>query len=172
MQREVLPSIPQPLWPGLSNYLAEAAELDDVLNATALPNITLVPAGPLPPSPAGLLESPRARRLVSDLLERADFVVFDCAPLSVGAEAALTASWTDGAILMVDLASSTDKGVREAMRRLEDVQAPLLGLVVNRDQMLDPSAYEYYHADSDRVQERDRAAVAAATDRDDRPDVV
>ena len=41
--------------------------------------------------------------------------------------------WTDGAILLVDLASSTDRNIREAIRRLDDVQVPLLGLCVNRD---------------------------------------
>lgn len=157
IQRELLPSQTQPLWPGLSNYLVQAASLDEVLHDTTLPGVTLLPAGPLPPSPAGLLEAPRGQTLVDDLLERFDFVVFDCAPLSVGAEAAVICSWTDGVLLMVDLAGSSDRGVRDAVRRLETVQAPLLGLVVNRDRTLEPSAYDYYHAGSQRASARERA---------------
>ena len=156
MQRELFSEETAPLWPGLSNYLAEAASLEEVLYPSSLPNITLLPAGPLPPSPAALLDSPRGRKLVDDLDERADFVIFDCAPLSVGAEAAVIASWSDGVLLMVDLASSSQQSIREAARRLETVNAHLLGLVVNRDRMLEPSAYDYYHPGSDRA-ERPRA---------------
>jgi capsular exopolysaccharide synthesis family protein len=158
IQRELMPGQTQPVWPGLSNYLVQSASLDEVLHETPLPGVTLLPAGPLPPSPAGLLEAPRGQTLVDDLLERFDFVVFDCAPLSVGAEAAVISSWTDGVLLLVDLATSTDKGVRDAIRRLDTVQAPLLGLVVNRDRTLEPSAYDYYHAGSQRSAARERTS--------------
>jgi Mrp family chromosome partitioning ATPase len=81
---------------------------------------------------------------VEELLRRFDTVIFDCAPLSVGAEAAVISSWCQGVILMVDLSQATDRSIREATRRLEAVQADLLGLVINRDRTLEPSAYDYY----------------------------
>jgi capsular exopolysaccharide synthesis family protein len=144
-----MPDQQRPLQPGLSNYLVEAAELDDVLHATPLPGLTLLPAGPLPPSPSALLEARRGRTIVKDLLERADMVVFDCPPLSVGAEAAVISAWADGVVVMADLTTSTDRGVRDALRRLEAVQAPVLGVVVNRDRALEPSAYDYYYGTGD-----------------------
>jgi Mrp family chromosome partitioning ATPase len=116
----------------------------------------------VPPSPAGLLEVPRGQRLVHDLLEYADLVVFDCAPLSVGAEAAVVCSWADGALVMVDLSTSEDRGVRDAVRRLEAVQADILGLVVNRDRLLEPSAYDYYHS----TQVTPGAATSGSPERD------
>jgi capsular exopolysaccharide synthesis family protein len=149
LQRELAPDQEAPLWPGLSNYLVEAATLDEVIYDTPLPGVKLIPAGPLPPSPSALLEAPRGQQMVDELLQRADFVLFDCPPLSVGAEAALMSSWADGVILIVDLASSTDNGVREGLRRLEAVQAPLLGLVLNRDRTLEASVYDYYHPTDD-----------------------
>jgi capsular exopolysaccharide synthesis family protein len=145
VQSALMPDQPRPLQPGLSNYLVEAAQLDEVLHPTSLPGLTLLPAGPLPPSPSALLEARRGRTIVKDLLERADMVVFDCPPLSVGAEAAVISAWADGVVLMADLTTSTDRGLRDAIRRLEAVQAHLLGVLVNRDRTLEPSAYDYYH---------------------------
>ena len=144
VQRELVPEREEPLRPGFSNYLVEAASLEDVIHPTGRPNISIVPAGPLPPSPSALLESRRGQRAVSDFLSRADLVLLDCPPLSVGADASVIAGWVDGVILVVDLAGSTDRTVRDGLRQLESVRANLLGLVLNRDPGAEPSSYDYY----------------------------
>jgi capsular exopolysaccharide synthesis family protein len=144
LQRAMLPDRDEPLRPGFSNYLVEAAALDEVIHPTGRPNISIVPAGPLPPSPSALLESRRGQSAVSDFLTRADLVLVDCPPLSIGADASVISGWVDGVILVVDLGGSTDKTVRDAERQLEAVQANLLGLVLNRDKGAEPSSYDYY----------------------------
>ena len=144
LQAELLPDSTEPLRPGLSNYLVEAASLEDVSFPTARPNIDIVPAGPLPPSPSALLESRRGRDAVSELLAEADLVIIDCPPLSIGADASVIAGWVDGVIVVVDLGGSTDANVRSAMRQLEAVEARTLGLVLNRDRSVEPSSYDYY----------------------------
>lgn len=144
LQRELLPDREEPLRPGLTNYLVEAASLEDVIFPTGRPNIDIVPAGPLPPSPSALLESRRGRDAVSELLGEADLVLIDCPPLSIGADASVIAGWVDGVIVVVDLGGSTDDTVRNALRQLDAVQARTLGLVLNRDRSVEPSSYDYY----------------------------
>lgn len=144
LQSALLPDSTEALRPGLSNYLVEAASLDQVVFPTARPSIDIVPAGPLPPSPSALLESRRGRDAVSELLGDADLVIIDCPPLSIGADASVIASWVDGVLLVVDLGGSTDATVRSAIRQLEAVQARTLGLVLNRDRSVEPSSYDYY----------------------------
>ena len=144
LQKEMMPDRDEPLRPGFSNYLVEAADLDDVIFPSGRPNIDLIPAGPLPPSPSALLESRRGRSAVRDLYNEADIVLIDCPPLTIGADASVIAGWVDGVILIVDLQSSTHESVREALRQLEAVQAPVLGLVLNRDRGAEPSSYDYY----------------------------
>jgi capsular exopolysaccharide synthesis family protein len=144
LQRELLPDRDESLRPGFSNYLVEAAELEDVIHPTGRPNISIVPAGPLPPSPSALLESRRGQSAVGEFLTQADLVLLDCPPLSVGADASVIAGWVGGVILVVDLAGSTDRVVRDAMRQLESVRAKVLGLVLNRDRGAEPSSYDYY----------------------------
>jgi capsular exopolysaccharide synthesis family protein len=144
VQRDLVPDREEPLRPGFSNYLVEAASLEEVIHPTGRPNISIVPAGPLPPSPSALLESRRGQRAVADFLSNADLVLLDCPPLSVGADASVIAGWVNGVILVVDLASSTDRTVRDGLRQLESVRAELLGLVLNRDPGAEPSSYDYY----------------------------
>lgn len=144
LQSELVPDEPEPLRPGLSNYIVEAAELNEVVFPTARPNIDLVPSGPLPPSPSALLESRRARGLIAALLETADLVIVDCPPLGIGADASVIARWVDGVVVVVDLASSTDRAVIGGLRQLDAVQAETLGLVLNRDREAEPTSYGYY----------------------------
>jgi succinoglycan biosynthesis transport protein ExoP len=144
LQRAMMPNGEAPLVPGFSNYLVEAAELDDVLFPTGRPNIDILVAGPLPPSPSALLESRRGRAAVEALYSEADIVLIDCPPLTIGADASVIAGWVEGVIVVVDLHSSTYDSVRDGLRQLEAVQAPTLGLVLNRDRGAEPSSYDYY----------------------------
>jgi polysaccharide biosynthesis transport protein len=161
LQAEFLPDGKEPLRPGLSNYLVESASLDDVIFPTARPNIDLVPAGPLPPSPSALLESRRGREAVSEFLTEADLVLIDCPPLSIGADASVIAGWVDGVIVVVDLGGSTDDNVRGALRQLEAVHANALGLVLNRDRGVEPSSYDYYLSPPHQPRDKDRDTAQA-----------
>jgi capsular exopolysaccharide synthesis family protein len=145
LQRELIPDRDEPLRPGLSNYLVEAAELDEVIFPTGRANLDIVPAGPLPPSPSAVLESHRGRTLLQELYNNeADVVLIDCPPLTIGADASVISGWVDGVVLIVDLQNSTYDSVRDALRQLDAVQATTLGLVLNRDRGAAPSSYDYY----------------------------
>jgi Mrp family chromosome partitioning ATPase len=74
------------------------------------------------------------------------------------------ADWVDGVIVVVDLGGSTDRSVRDALRQLEAVQARVLGLVLNRDPSVEPSAYDYYlSVASDRDAEPVRTGPAGSS---------
>jgi capsular exopolysaccharide synthesis family protein len=144
LQRELLPDDPTPLRPGLSNYLVETLGVDEVRYPAGRSGVDLIPAGPLPPSPSALLESQRAREAVSAFTADADLVLIDCPPLSIGADASVISRWVDGVLVVIDLNASTDRAVREALRQLEAVKAPVIGLLLNRDRSAETSRYEYY----------------------------
>jgi capsular exopolysaccharide synthesis family protein len=150
LQASLAPEAPEPLEPGFSNYLVGSVDLDEVIFPTTTPNVEFVPPGPLPPSPAPLLESERAQTLVDDLVSRCDLVVIDCPPLSVGADASVISQWVDGVIMVIDLKRSTDRSVYAAIRQLEAVQAPLLGFVINRDPGVSATHYYEYYKPGDR----------------------
>jgi polysaccharide biosynthesis transport protein len=157
LQRLLMPDSEQPLGPGLSHYLMETASIDDVIHPSGHPGVSIVPAGALPPAPSALLDARRGPRL-SEFSGRADVLVLDLPPLSIGADASVIATWVDGVLLVVDLGRVTDRAVREAVKQLEAVRAPTLGLVLNRDREVDRSGYEYYYASAEPdAEERERA---------------
>lgn len=144
LQQELMEDAPEPLRPGFTNYLVETSLVEASIHPTGRPGVSILPAGPLPPSPSALLEASRARSASDVLKGQADFVIFDCPPLSVGADASIIADRVDGVILVVDLSSSTKHTVQRALQQLEAVRAPLLGIVINRDRTAAPSSYDYY----------------------------
>jgi capsular exopolysaccharide synthesis family protein len=144
LQERLMPGVVEPLRPGFSNYLVENTPLQQVVHPTGLPGVNLVPCGPIPPNPAALLETHRARGVVRELLREHDIVLLDCPPLNVAADASIVAGWVDGAIVVVDLNTSQEDTVRDAIRRLRTVHAPLVGLLLNRDRGAEVSRYDYY----------------------------
>lgn len=153
LQREMLPEHPTPLRPGFSNYLVEAAPLEHCIFPAGKPNVDIVPSGPLPPSASALLESRRGDTATADLSSRFDLVLFDCPPLNIGADASIISGWVDGVIVVVDLQSSTDQSLRQALRQLEAVKAPVIGLLINRDREAAATRYDYYTTVSPAVSE-------------------
>lgn len=152
LEQALAPDRKQPMRPGLSNYLVEAATIEDVVHPTGRPNLDVVPSGPLPPSPSALLDSARAQELLAALEERSEVVLIDCPPLSVGADASVTTKWVDAVILVIDMDAATDRSVRNALRQLEAVQASVAGVVLNRDHAIEDSAYGYYGDTPGRVE--------------------
>jgi capsular exopolysaccharide synthesis family protein len=144
LQQRLLPHVAEPLRPGFSNYLVEDTPLSDVIHSTGLPGVQLIPSGPVPPSPAALLETHRAHGVVQELLREHDVVLVDCPPLNVAADASIVAGWVAGAVVVVDLNTSEEDTVRDAIRRLRAVHAPLVGLLLNRDRGAEVSRYDYY----------------------------
>lgn len=139
---------------GLTHYLAGVAELEEVvIHRADSPDLLILPAGPLLPSPSfsAQLESPRGQSLLADLASWADLVIFDCPPLGARADASLIAARAEGVLLVVDLKQSTDNRLRGALRQLRSVNAFLIGAVVNRDLAVKPGQYEYLAEDDGRT---------------------
>jgi len=127
------PESPEPPRPGLSNYVVEGVPLDEVIHQTSVPTLEWVPSGPSVPSLSGLLESDRGRAAFENFAVASDQVIYDCAPLDQGADAATVAARVEGVVLVVDLGRSTRESVQSAIRQLHAVRANVVGIVVNRD---------------------------------------
>jgi receptor protein-tyrosine kinase len=142
-QAHFRPDAQAPLTPGLTTFIVGGAPLEDCLHPTEVPALGLVPAGPLVPSLSGLLESARGNEVLEELRAAGELVLFDCPPLGVGADAATIAGQVDGVILVVDMEEATSSDTREAVRQLQAVRAPVLGIVANRDAHVDDAGYGY-----------------------------
>ena len=72
--------------------LGNLDQVDKMFKPTAIPNLHLLPSGPLPPNPAELLGSKRMQELLESLKQKADIVVIDSPPMTVISDAVVLAT--------------------------------------------------------------------------------
>ncbi|HVM15733.1 MAG TPA: polysaccharide biosynthesis tyrosine autokinase [Egibacteraceae bacterium] len=110
------------------------------------PRLRLLSAGPLPPNPSELLSSPRAAEVLSALRENCDVLLVDCPPVLPVTDATVLASWVDATLLVVTSGSTTRKQLGRTVEMLRQVDAPLVGAVLNGVSTEMAYGYaEYYH---------------------------
>jgi succinoglycan biosynthesis transport protein ExoP len=117
---------------GLSNILTGAASLTEVLQETDLPDLFIIPSGPLPPNPAELLASTRLQALIGAAGSQFDMVVFDGPPVMGLADAPMIGSLLSGALLVIESGRTVRLQVRAAVKRLEMANVRVLGTVLTK----------------------------------------
>ena len=157
---------------GLSNVLSGAAGLDDVLQKTKFPRLSLLASGPIPPNPSELLGSMATKKLLSELRTQFDYVIIDSAPLLAVTDSAILATEADGAIMVVRSGITKRDQVAHAIGMLRDVGAPVLGAVLSQMPARGGGAYSYnyyyYGKTYGGEQPSDRAPNATHSAGDDR----
>ena len=91
----------------------------------------LIPAGAEPPNPFDLIASARMTAIIADARERYDLVVIDTPPVSVVSDSMPLMQQVDGVIVVARLGHTTRDGLKRLTSTMEDMTAPLLGIVVN-----------------------------------------
>ncbi|MBC9929410.1 GumC family protein [Chitinophaga qingshengii] len=81
---------------GITNYLLGNKSMDEIIREVPnTSNLYLVSAGPIPPNPIELIESPRMAGLLAELKNRFDYIVIDTSPVGVVSDAKSIASYVD-----------------------------------------------------------------------------
>lgn len=116
---------------GLVSVLAAHTDPSKAILSTQLPNVSVLPAGPLAPDPSGLLQSEAMKRFLSTIVGNFDHVVFDSPPVLAVTDAVLLSSLTDGAILCVRAGATPREKVARARDELLQGRVSILGVVLN-----------------------------------------
>lgn len=133
-------AVPRPS--GLSSILAGVSTFSDELieldMATKLPvdpgqgggaSFWVLPGGPVPPNPQGLLSTDTIRDVLSEATAFADIVLIDTPPAAVVNDAVTLVDLVDGVVLVIQMHNTTRDRARRALRLLANLHAPLLGVV-------------------------------------------
>ncbi len=129
---------------GLSSVLAGEAKPWEVLLDPGVENLRIFPSGPVPTGPAELLQSDEMSELMAQLEERADFVIVDTAPLLLVSDALALAPLIDATLLVADAENTSRWAVRQAREQLDEVDAPVIGAVLNKFDPAKARTYPYY----------------------------
>ena len=86
---------------GLSNYLAGVINECPVLKCPGQDNLSIIPAGAIPPNPTELLYSDRLKTLIDKLRDDYDLIFLDCPPVEMLADTSIVAPYADKTIFVV-----------------------------------------------------------------------
>jgi capsular exopolysaccharide synthesis family protein len=127
---------------GLTSLLNGECSLESAIQATDVPNLLLLPSGPLPLNPAELLSSPRMRQLHEELKKQSDFVLFDT-PSAIAFSDGLVLSSLVDATIMVVRANDIPRGSQDQVKKhLIHARANIIGVVLND---VDPDRVDSVH---------------------------
>jgi succinoglycan biosynthesis transport protein ExoP len=135
---------------GLSGVLA-GADLDEALRTVMLwsgdgdaRQLTVLPAGPVPPNPSALLESRRMRDVMAELAGRYDIVIYDSPAMSAVSDALALVPHMGGVIVVSRLNYTSRDRARDLLKQLGMLQAQVLGVVANYADSGKKRGYDYY----------------------------
>ena len=129
---------------GVTDVLTGTGELADVLQPWgALPNLSVLGSGRIPPNPSELLGSKAMVKMLNTLAEDA-VVLIDAPPLLPVTDAAVLARAADGAIVVIRTGRTTQEQLDQSLGNLEKVKGRILGAVLNYVPSKGRDAYSYY----------------------------
>ncbi|HET8775425.1 MAG TPA: polysaccharide biosynthesis tyrosine autokinase, partial [Thermoanaerobaculia bacterium] len=149
---------------GLVNYLAANIPLDDIIQPTEVPNLSVVLSGPNPPNPSELLASDRMKHLIEEVRDRFAYVIFDSPPVLAVTDAIVLAAGADGVVLCVHGGKTPRDLVQRSAERLRQSNIPVLGAILNNLDLHQygytyrKSYYDYYDSAEDVKEGRGQSA--------------
>jgi non-specific protein-tyrosine kinase len=116
---------------GLTTMFVERESIaNPPLVETGVPNLHLLPSGPLPPNPADLLGSRRMEDVIAALSEQADILLFDTPPVIAVTDAVVLGTKTDGLLLVVTAGKTRRDHAQRAQELLERAKVRVVGSVL------------------------------------------
>lgn len=145
---------------GLSNLLVEDLSLDELLQETEADRVRVLTTGPIPPNPAELVGSNKMKEFIKGLRESTEFdiILVDSPPALAVTDALLLSLLADATLLVLNAGEVTRELAREARDALVNVNANLIGAVLNKVKKNGSYSYYYYYyyGESNRGKKRKR----------------
>lgn len=131
---------------GLTDILAKDRAVDKCIQETELENLYVLTAGAIPPNPAEILSSEKMKNLIEDLKNIYDYIFIDTPPIGLVTDAGVLSSFIDGVVLVVKSESVEKKYLEETKKKLDAVDARILGAILNsyKSEQKDYNYYSYY----------------------------
>ncbi|MBI5289205.1 MAG: polysaccharide biosynthesis tyrosine autokinase [Chloroflexi bacterium] len=127
-----------PMSPGLYNFISQngvrpalpvAEAIDEIIQESPVPRLSVLTAGTKMNDPSELLASSEMRSFLDAVESKWDVVVIDGASMSSGAGSAVIASAVDGVVLVAAEGQASSTSVEDTVGELASLGAKTLGLV-------------------------------------------
>lgn len=143
--------------PGLTSVLlGEVTPESAIYGVAEVPGLHVMAPGPTPPNPAEVLDSPRARELLTSLAALYDRVIVDSPPVLPVTDAQVLSRVADAVLLVVAHGKTSKRGLTRASELLGQVDAPVIGTVVTRAAATDSYSGQGYRYTTYKGRRADR----------------
>ena len=108
-------------------------------------NLDVISSGAEAANPAGLINSPRMRELVSWAEEKYDYIIFDTPPVNVVSDALLLNDCINGYLIAVRADYSDVNALSHSLDALEKIGATVFGAVLSSVEPKNTKGYYHSH---------------------------
>lgn len=130
---------------GVSELLLHGDDLDDRPIKELFTNVSVLTAGRPPGNPSELLCSQAMRDLVNRLRSEYDYILMDTPPVLPVTDALILSAIVDGVILVCEAGKTDQRTVKHAQALLENVDAKIVGMVLNKLPIKGDKYYQYFY---------------------------
>jgi capsular exopolysaccharide synthesis family protein len=117
---------------GLTTAILGEDSVENLIKpAPGTDSLWLLPSGPTPPNPAELLNGARAQQIFARLREAFDLVLIDSPPVLPVTDAVVLSKDVDATLLVVAAFRTSASDVHRAAEKLAQVNARVVGVVLN-----------------------------------------
>lgn len=128
---------------GLTTWLtSKEKNIDDCITYVKETGVYVLTSGPKPPNPAELLNSNKMTKLIEEVREKFELIIFDLPPMIGLTDAQIMATKTDGVIFIIRKDAADKKYLKKAKEQLDNVGANIIGAVFNG---IDSESSSYYN---------------------------
>jgi polysaccharide biosynthesis transport protein len=161
---------------GMSTMVLGESSMEESVFHSAVPNLDVLMCGPTPPNPAELMLTEAFVKVIDKLSQNYDRVIFDSPPVAVVTDAAILSKLVDGTVLILKSLQTTRDAARHAVGTLNDIDANILGAVLNdldlKNKKYGQHYYYYYKKYGYYYHSDEEESESPADDNSNRPAAV
>jgi tyrosine-protein kinase Etk/Wzc len=120
---------------GLSQYLSNNLELEEIIFPSGIPNLDVIPSGPIPPNPSELISTEQTANLFTELGKRYDMILIDSPPIALVSDALLLLKYANIRLLIVRQNYTPRNLFASTMNDLENREVGPVNIIINDDKM-------------------------------------
>jgi len=143
---------------GVSNLLVGGGSAKEAIVHTRIPNLDIIPCGPIPPNPSEILGSARMLTLLNGLRKLYVHILIDSPPSTAVTDAVVLSKSVDGVVMVVRTGDTAREIVKNGTAQFGAVGSHILGAVLNGVDMRGDGyyyyQYYYYYYGEDRQKKK------------------
>lgn len=118
--------------------------IKDIIKPTEVAGLKIIPAGPHPQNPVGILKSESYKRFLREVRDMADIVLIDVPPVNLAVDTIILSSLVDAIVLLIAAGQTNKDEVSYAKKLIESARGNIIGCILNKVS-LDSKGYYYYY---------------------------